>query len=54
MLGETGSQHIGQHSRHDRGTKHVVEAIQPFLDQAGIHVEEKIVDVLNGKLEVFT
>ena len=53
MLGETGCQHIGQHARHDCRSKHVVEAIKSFLDQTGIYVEEEIVNILDGELEIF-
>ena len=53
MLGETGSQHVGQDPRHDRRPKHVVESIKSLFNKTEIYVEEEIINILDGELEIF-
>ena len=52
VIGEAGSQHVGQDTRHDRGTKHVVQPLESFRREMSIHIEEKVVDILNCETKV--
>src|SRR5882724_12574901 len=52
VLCKTRCQHVGQHSRHDCRPQRVVKTIKTFCNEAYVDVEEKVIDILNRKLEV--
>jgi hypothetical protein len=52
VLGKARRDHVGQQAGHDRGSQSVVQPIQSLGDQAGVHVVEKVVDILHGKPDV--
>ena len=52
MVGHTRSQHVRNEARHRCWPKQVVETFQPSPKQVAVHIEEEIVDVLHGQVEV--
>lgn len=49
---KAGGNHVGQYARHNRGPQHIVQSIQAFAHKVGIHIVEKVVNVLNRRIEV--
>ena len=52
MIGKAGRQHVGQDTRHDGRTKHVIQSLESFGQEMLIHVVEKIVNVLKGETKI--
>lgn len=52
VLREAGGHHVRQNARHDSRPQHVVQPIQTFFDKVRIYVVEKIVNILNRRVEV--
>ena len=48
---DAGGQHVGNDSGHRGGAKHVVKARKTSSHERGIHVVEKVVNVLHGFLK---
>ena len=52
MLGQAGGEHVGQKAGHDRGTKHVVQAVEAFSEEEFVHVVEEVVHILHRHQKV--
>ena len=52
VFGEACRQHIGKQARHDCGTKHVIEPLQPFTRKVRVDVVKEIIDVLHCHLKI--
>jgi hypothetical protein len=52
MLGKACGEHVRQDAGYDRRPQHVIEPLQPLLDETRIDVEKEVVHILHRELEV--
>lgn len=52
VLGDTGSEHVGQKTRHVGGAQEVIQTRQTFLQEESVDIEKEVIDILHCDLKV--
>jgi hypothetical protein len=53
MLRQAGRQHVGNDTRHDRRSEHVIQTLQTFALQQLVYVVKEVVHVLHRHRKIF-